>query len=352
MFAQAHYPSKPLTPEELDQYLSEGWFRMGQTIFTCTYLGVHKEVYRVIWLRVVLEGFIHSKRLEKLSKLNCRFNLKIQQASITPEKEELFSRYKSGITFDASPSLEQLLYGDSEHNIYNTLEIDLYDGDKLIAVGYFDIGKNSAAGISCFYDPEYKKFSPGKYLIYQKMMYCKSQKMSYFYLGYFAQGYSAFDYKLEIGKDSMEYFDLSSQQWHGMNAYNATIGSIEETKEKLTALQQHLTSVNIENRLFRYSYYQANLFTDFQGYELFDYNQFVYCFPFHPEEVNPIIVYDLRDQQYHLLNCISIARSDEPNDHIEEYSAHLLKIAAIIYSTPNVKELAELMASTINNKIY
>jgi arginine-tRNA-protein transferase len=349
MFAQAHYPSEPLSPEELDQYLSAGWFRMGQTIFTCTYLGVHKEIYRVIWLRVVLNEFNNDKKLQKLAKLNCKFNIKIQKASITPEKEALFEKYKSGIAFDASPSLEQLLNGGSEYNIYNTLEIELYDQDKLIAVGYFDVGKDSAAGISCFYDPAYKKYSLGKFLIYQKMMYCKNIQIPYFYLGYFAQGYSAFDYKLEIGKDSIEYFHLPSQKWHGIHAYDPIAGSIEETKQKLTIVQQQLNSLNIENRLLRYNYFQANLFTDFQGYELFDYNQFIYCFPFHPEVVNPIIVFDLRDQQYHLLHCISFGRSDEPNDHTIEYSAHLLKIAETIYSTPNVKELTEMMAKTISN---
>jgi leucyl-tRNA---protein transferase len=343
MFAQAHYPSEPLRPEELDAYLSKGWFRMGQHIFTCAYIGLDEQVYRVHWLRVLLKGFKDDKAFQKLSRLNSKFSLSIQKANITPEKEALYRNYRQCISFEPSDSLEDLLYGGSEIKIYNTLEATIYDGDKLIAVGFFDIGKESAAGISCFYDPAYKKHSLGKYLMYLKMQHCKDQEIDYFYLGYFAPGCKAFDYKLNISSRSMEYYDIGSEKWHGMAFWDATSGSIEETGQKLIAFQHELGKAGIENQLFRYSYFQVNLFRGLQGYELFDYLMLVQLFKSSPDIVNPLVVYDFRDCQYHLLHCISIGRPHEIRLHPEEYSAHILKIKTIIHSSSNIKELVEVV---------
>lgn len=346
MYAQAHFPSEPLTPGELDQYLSKGWFRMGQSIFTTTYIELNHQIYRVFWLRILLDEFTQNKTFQKLSRLNSKFRLSIQQATVTPEKEELYNTYKSGITFEPCATLESLIFSDSEFNIYNTLEITIHDGEKLIAVGYFDIGENSAAGISCFYDPAYKKYSLGKYLIYQKMLYCKNQHMQYFYLGYFTPGCRAFDYKLDIGKKSIEYLELGSEKWYTMDDWDGVSGSIAETMEKLTTLQHHLNTINIENQLLLNRYFQVNLYKELQGLELFDFIMFVCCFRFNPDVVNPIVVYDIRDQQYHLLHCISLGKPEEQYDHTEDYSAHLLKITEIIYSAKNPERLVEWIHKT------
>jgi leucyl-tRNA---protein transferase len=44
MFAQVHSPES-LHPVELDRYLDNGWFRMGQTIFTTNFLNFNNELF-------------------------------------------------------------------------------------------------------------------------------------------------------------------------------------------------------------------------------------------------------------------------------------------------------------------
>ena len=111
--------------------------------------------------------------------------------------------------------------------IYNTHEINLFDGEKLIAVGYFDIGTRSAAGISSFYDPSYKKYSLGKYLIYLKMEYCQKMGFEYFYPGYFVPGYKAFDYKLSkrFGRPNTELSCLKAV--HAVSDCNNSVKIVE-----------------------------------------------------------------------------------------------------------------------------
>ena len=186
---------------------------MRQTIFTTDILHFDGEVYDAIWLRVRLHDFATDKKYKILSGKNNRFRTEIKKAIITPAHEALYNLYKENIPFEGAPSLYSLLHGNGDRNVYNTWMINMYDGGVLIGTGCFDLGSTGAAGICSVYDPAYKKFSLGKYMIYEKMQYCKSENFNYFYPGYFVPGYPMFDYKLEIGKPALEYFNSVQKRW-------------------------------------------------------------------------------------------------------------------------------------------
>lgn len=210
-----------IEPAQLDGFLSLGWFRIQQTIFTTDILSFDEQVYDAIWLRVRLQDFEKDKKYQVLSNKNTRFRIEIKKAVISEVHEALFNTYKESISFETAPSLHSLLYGHCESNVYNTQMIEIYDDDLLIGAGCFDLGGNSAAGIFSIYHPAYKKFSLGKYMIYEKMQYCKKQNFTYFYPGYFVPGYPRFDYKLDIGKPAIEYFDSVQKKWYALGE-NAT----------------------------------------------------------------------------------------------------------------------------------
>src|SRR6187551_3186440 len=213
MFAQAQTPEQ-LTPQELDAYLEQGWFRMGSRIFTTNFVHFKDQIYSTVWLRILLHEYAPDNTQIKLFKRNASFRTTIKPLEITNEKEDLYKRYKQSLPFQPSDSIHQLLMGRTTSNsIYNTLEVNVHDGDKLIACGFFDLGETSGMGISSIYDPDYKKYSLGKYLIYTKIQYCQNLRLRYFYPGYFVPGYSFFDYKLTIGRAALEFLQLSSQQW-------------------------------------------------------------------------------------------------------------------------------------------
>lgn len=203
-----------LEPAQLDCFLSLGWFRMQQTIFTTDFLYFDDQMYDAVWLRIRLHDFFSDKRYTILSKKNSHFKTEIKKLIITPAHDKLYNSYKESISFEGASSLRSLLFGKNENNAYDTRMIDMFDGDRLIGTGVFDLGKNSAAGICSIYDPAYKKFSLGKYMIYKKLQYCKQENFSYFYPGYFVPGYPMFDYKLDIGKPAIEYFDPTQKKWY------------------------------------------------------------------------------------------------------------------------------------------
>ena len=87
MFTQVHHP-KLMPPQLLDRYLARGWFRMGQTIFTCHFLNFKNNLYTAIWTRLDLQGYTFRKSLRKIiNRNNQRFKTVFRKAIFDQEKE-------------------------------------------------------------------------------------------------------------------------------------------------------------------------------------------------------------------------------------------------------------------------
>lgn len=200
-------------PEELDDFLARGWYRMGQCIFTTDFVEREGIFFPAIWLRNCLKSFHISSSFNKLERRNRAFDIEITPFIYSNNYETLFQKYRASLPPGRAIDLYSFLMGDSSVIIFHSWVINLYDNNKLIGSGIFDLGEKSAAGIASFYDPDYKTHSIGRYLIYKKMEYCKQKNLEYFYPGYFVSGIKAFDYKLEMGKDSLEFFDMNKELW-------------------------------------------------------------------------------------------------------------------------------------------
>jgi arginine-tRNA-protein transferase len=351
MLAQVHFPQS-LSGGELDRYLAEGWFRMGQTIFTTNFLNFKQKFYSAIWLRIRLSECVFSKSEEKLFRLNGHFSIQIQKANIDQEKENLFTRYRTQVSFEPSSSLQSLLFGKAVDDIYETLEITVRDGEKLIGCGFFDLGKTSAAGITSFYDPAYKKFSLGKFLIYQKITFARTNGLQFFYPGYFVPGYPAFDYKLKLHSNAQEFFELATGSWRGIATFSDELSPIAIMQKKLNDLNKELSVLNIPSSVLHYEFYDANLVPDLSHMELFDFVVFLQYFDFFENVINSLVVYDVRDQRYHWMVVKSVWKSDHLPQPDNFYAAHLLKMEEEVISTANASEMAEILALAIRSKVF
>jgi leucyl-tRNA---protein transferase len=351
MLAQVHFPLS-LSGEELDRYLADGWFRMGQSIFVTNFLNFKQQFYSAIWLRLRLAECNKDRNEEKLARLNSRFTVEIKNAFIDQEKESLFARYRKSVTFEPSTSLQALLFGRVAHNVYNTLEVTVKDDGKLIACGFFDLGKKSAAGITSFYDPDYKKYSLGKFLIYKKIAYSRNAGYTYFYPGYFVPGYTPFDYKLKIHPSAQEFFDLASARWLPAKTFNNSLAPIEIMRLKLAELEREMTSLSIPSSVLHYEFYDANLVPDLSHMELFDFPIFLQYFDLFEDVINSLVVFDVRDQQFHWMIVKSIWKSDHLAQAPDSYAAHLLKVEAEVIATGEASEIAAILAHAIKSKVF
>jgi leucyl-tRNA---protein transferase len=348
MLAELHYPINSLKGEQLDEYLEKGWFRMGQTIFTTNFLKFSGLLYSVIWLRIDLLTFKPTKTQQKLQKLNTKFKVEIKPSiAVTPEHLILFNKYKNHVPFDASPSLTHLLYDDKFSNVFDTYEVNIYDNRKLIACGIFDLGNDASTGITCFYDPDYQKYSLGKYLMFLKMDFSKKQGMSYFYPGYFAPNYPIFDYKLDLAKPYLEFLDLSTNLWEPFEEYIYEEIPLVEMTQKLEELSACLTKRNFQHSLLKYEYFDADLSATMNGAGTFDFPLFLLCFERDNSNSNPLIVYDVISRQYHLVVCDVVYHLDNQNIKSDSYNENLLQMTQHLFAT----ESAEAMALVISRSL-
>jgi leucyl-tRNA---protein transferase len=242
------------------------------------------------------------------------------------------------------------MYRDSAPENFSTLEVNVFDGAQLIACGFFDTGKNAAAGITSFYHPGYKKYSLGKFLIYSKIKYCRENGMKYFYPGYFVPGYTPFDYKLTIASRHLYYLEYKSQKWKHIDTFDAATAPLAVLTSKLESLKQVFVEWAIDVRLLTYDFFDANLIPGLQGIQLFDVPVFIYPLDVEDELMQPVIIFDIREQKYHLLKCMSVWKSNYPKNN-DTYSAHLLKIDSNLFSTADAEEMVAVFVSAISSRM-
>lgn len=202
----------------LDNYLSHGWYRMRQIIFTTDYLQRDEKMLRVIWLRYRLSDFRFSNKQQKLLELPAGWSMEINPFVRTEEQETVYAAYRNAIDFEISQTLEDSLFGlkiigGESDPVFDSYSIELHQGNKLMATGIFDKGDRSIMGIINYYDPACRRISPGKKLILYKLQYALNQGMDYYYPGYIVPELPKFNYKLEAGEYCCELYDPENDCW-------------------------------------------------------------------------------------------------------------------------------------------
>ncbi|MDB5234834.1 MAG: arginine-tRNA-protein transferase [Hymenobacter sp.] len=199
--------------DALDFYLAQGYYRMQQELFTCHFVPFGGRLYTAHWLRLALDRIEWGPEQRRLLRRNALFTAAVCPFRLTYEYEELYARYRESITFDAAPTVDAVLLGGEAHNVFNTQVIELRDDGQLVAVGIFDRGERTLAGILNFYDPAYRQHSLGKYLLLLKTDHARRLRLDYYYPGYLVHGYSKFDYKLFACPAATEVFDNVRGFW-------------------------------------------------------------------------------------------------------------------------------------------
>ena len=146
---------------------------MRHYLYTTHFLHQQRKFYNAVWLRYRLREIEFTPSQSKLlRKINQRFRVSVSRFEYDVGVEDLYLRYCDAMPFLKADSIEALL-GPLHHQVFDTHIIKIFDGNKIIAAGIFDLGENAAAGIGSIYHPDYKKHSLGKALLLQKIWYCR-----------------------------------------------------------------------------------------------------------------------------------------------------------------------------------
>jgi arginine-tRNA-protein transferase len=208
-------PHQGLRGELLDYYLALGYYRMQHILFTCNETQADENSFSipVFWLRTFVDKIRHNKSGNAIRKKCAAFTVHVLPAIVTEEVESLYTLYSNHVPFNTAISCNDYLHQVAIDDPFDSWMIEIRDQQQLIAVGYFDKGANSIAGIINIYHPAYTKFSLGKYLILKKIDYAKQHQIPIYYTGYISTAITRFDYKLFPDESAVQVFLPIEKKW-------------------------------------------------------------------------------------------------------------------------------------------
>jgi leucyl-tRNA---protein transferase len=199
----------------LDKFLALGYYRMMNMVFTtyATQVDETGEELPVFWLRTPIKNIQLNKAATTILQKCAHFTVTYSKATISDEVEALYSLYYQHINFSPATTCFDCLYQAGFENPFNSWMIEVRHNGLLIAVGFFDEGDNSIAGILNFYHPDYKKFSLGKYLMLLKIQFAINNNKLFYYTGYLSTKIDKFDYKLFPDVAAMQVYLPVENTW-------------------------------------------------------------------------------------------------------------------------------------------
>jgi arginine-tRNA-protein transferase len=93
----------------------------------------------------------------------------------------------------------------------------------------------------------------------------------------------------------------------------------------------------------RYEFFDANLIPDLVGAGLFDYPLFLFLPGSILEAINIFIIYNVVENQYHMVRCRGIWKTNSTTSSEEIYSSFVLKQEETLYATPSAQDLAAVI---------
>jgi leucyl-tRNA---protein transferase len=219
--------------EVLDYFLARGWYRSLSVgcMFTEENVVINDVRYSVYWIRYNVASMVLSSSQKRLMNMvRSKYSIGYETFALDSELEQLFSQYKQAATFLKTDSLKYIFGCDTD--TFNTEVIKIRDKNKLIAAGLFDKGNNSISGVMNLYDPDYKKYSLGKYLVLEKINYCLNTGIQYYYPGNIVPGITKLDYKLFIDKNAIEVYEKETGHWIPYLEWKAHYLSIQKSIDK------------------------------------------------------------------------------------------------------------------------
>ena len=286
-----------LTPGKLDRLLSMGYFRNANIMFQSQVLCLDGKLDDVLNIRMSLLGYKPSASIRKIAgKVDERFRKVIQKAVITPEKEQLYHQHRKRFKGFQFRSLEQLLFGDSPVRIFDTYEVSVYDGDRLIAFSFFDIGRKSIASILGVFDEAYSKYSLGLYTMYAEVKWAIDNERRYYYPGYILENNRQFDYKLRLGNH--EFFIWGENRWGTREEFDINKKTGHKLRDALESLTQALERAEVAYEYKLYPYFSLGYLSlaNYQFYVKSPLHIFIPVFSTNGRKV--LLEYDTEEEKF------------------------------------------------------
>jgi len=234
----------------LDALLASGWYRMRQTMFTCRYLlGAHG-LHTAIWTRLSLAQHTFRPSLRKLMRRVERdYRVRVRPFELTPEHEELYTRYRAHVGGERSDNLAGVLYDEGESlDRFDSWEVSIEDKlGRQVAYSVFDRGQFALQSILGVYDPDHARDSLGFATLLFEVRWGQREGLRHHYSGYVVPGVDAFDYKTRVGE--LEAWNPDTGLWRPLTQRDPTTLPAQRMLARLQELVDRLADHGVNAQL-------------------------------------------------------------------------------------------------------
>lgn len=261
VLVQTHFPRK-LAPGRYDQYLASGWFRGSVMLYKVDLLCIESGIYGVVNIRMNLDRFsLRKSQRKRLGRGDRKFTVSIGTAKPDAEKEALYALHKDRFKGFIHPTLNEYLTSGFHRTVFDTREVCVYDGDKLVAVSYFDMGEKSMASLIGLQHPDYRSYGLGIYTMLKEIEFGRSAGFKWYYPGYVLDLPSDFDYKLELG--DFEFY-TPTKRWGTFKNFDPSKTTGNRVREAMGRLKSGLEALGISSNERYYPYFSLGYMAPWQ----------------------------------------------------------------------------------------
>jgi hypothetical protein len=159
----------------LDELLANGWRHFAESFYRYDRTLFDGSIREVMPLRIKLSDFVPSKSQRRILKRNCDLEIALNPAEIDEESVALFRSHRERFKSNAPNSLYDYLsiFGPAERPS-PVGEMRVRREKKLVAVSYFDLGRNALSGIYAMFDPSEACNSPELYPQFKRFLHIVS----------------------------------------------------------------------------------------------------------------------------------------------------------------------------------
>ena len=196
------------TPEQMDSLWALGWRHFGNYFFRYS-ASLHWGGFRTVMpLRVDLSKFAPSRSQRRVRGRNLDLRIIIRDTIKDEVKKGLFYRHRERFKENVPDSIYDFLSEEPAVEPCRNREICVYDGARLLAASFLDIGGQSTSAVYAMFEPSESKRSLGVFTMLEAIRYSRELGCKYYYPGYAYREPSVYDYKKNfVGS---EYYD-----WRG-----------------------------------------------------------------------------------------------------------------------------------------
>lgn len=198
--------------EFMDRLWAAGWRHFGRYFFRySTQPDRTGGTQTITPLRIDLASCTFTKSQRRVLRKNADLRHDIAPVRLDDDLRAMFLRHKERFTHNIPDALENFLGPDPEDGPCECRMLRVFDGGRLIAVSFFDVGQQAASSVYGVFEPEFAKRSLGILTMLLEIEQCRSIGLRWLYPGYATHESSAYDYKKQFR--GLERLDWATCEW-------------------------------------------------------------------------------------------------------------------------------------------